>query len=325
MSATIESLELEIQSNATSAVGGTEALASSLEKLRNATKGGAGLTTVSKQITTLGSALNGIGAANIERLNRLTQGLNGLSSVSRVKLSSSIGNQITNIGGAIQSLNGIDFGALSSLASALTPLSQLGKSNLGSFVAQLQRLPQAMEALSSVNFGTLGSQIAQLVQALAPLSQMGRNNLTSFLTQLSKLPQVMLMLKSVDMSSLASQIRQLANAFAPLGAQMQTISAGISSLPNKMSQLTKTTGNLAIANDKASTSYVNFAAKIAVAMTAVRRMAQVIGSWITKSNQYVENLNYPFEISPPSERCCWVLLKPRKPLKIRQFIHAKAL
>lgn len=37
------------------------------------------------------------------------------------------------------------------------------------------------------------------------------------------------------------------------------------------------------------------------------------------------NIYYPFEISPPSERCCWVLLKPRKPLKIRQFIHAKAL
>ena len=35
--------------------------------------------------------------------------------------------------------------------------------------------------------------------------------------------------------------------------------------------------------------------------------------------------NYPFEISPPSERRYRVLLKPRKPLKIRQFIHAKAL
>ena len=34
---------------------------------------------------------------------------------------------------------------------------------------------------------------------------------------------------------------------------------------------------------------------------------------------------YPLEISSPSERCCRVLLKPRKPLKIRQFIHAKAL
>ena len=41
--------------------------------------------------------------------------------------------------------------------------------------------------------------------------------------------------------------------------------------------------------------------------------------------RFLENCNYPFEISPPSERCCWVLLKPRKPLKIRQFIHAKAL
>lgn len=40
---------------------------------------------------------------------------------------------------------------------------------------------------------------------------------------------------------------------------------------------------------------------------------------------YLLKDNYPFEISPPSERCCWVLLKPRKPLKIRQFIHAKAL
>lgn len=48
---------------------------------------------------------------------------------------------------------------------------------------------------------------------------------------------------------------------------------------------------------------------------------------ITKMETYEKrrNDNYPFEISPPSERCCWVLLKPRKPLKIRQFIHAKAL
>ncbi len=40
---------------------------------------------------------------------------------------------------------------------------------------------------------------------------------------------------------------------------------------------------------------------------------------------YFEKENYPFEISPPFERCYRVLLNPRKPLKIRQFIHAKAL
>ena len=55
---------------------------------------------------------------------------------------------------------------------------------------------------------------------------------------------------------------------------------------------------------------------------------QVMDGWTlvnTHPDSFIENENYPFEISPPSERCCWVLLKPRKPLKIRQFIHAKAL
>lgn len=49
---------------------------------------------------------------------------------------------------------------------------------------------------------------------------------------------------------------------------------------------------------------------------------------ITKDNLIAfmkSNSNYPFEISPPFERCYRVLLNPRKPLKIRQFIHAKAL
>ena len=42
-------------------------------------------------------------------------------------------------------------------------------------------------------------------------------------------------------------------------------------------------------------------------------------------NRLENNSDYPFEISPPSERRYRVLLKPRKSLKIRQFIHVKAL
>lgn len=53
--------------------------------------------------------------------------------------------------------------------------------------------------------------------------------------------------------------------------------------------------------------------------------AQDKGYELEVDNSSMPKKNYPFEISPPSERCCWVLLKPRKPLKIRQFIHAKAL
>ena len=48
-------------------------------------------------------------------------------------------------------------------------------------------------------------------------------------------------------------------------------------------------------------------------------------NFLIKDRQTSVKLNYPFEISPPSERRYRVLLKPRKSLKIRQFIHVKAL
>lgn len=59
MSNTIESLQLEIKSNSKSAVSGIDALTQSLEKLRNATKGGAGLGEVSKEATNVSKTLKG--------------------------------------------------------------------------------------------------------------------------------------------------------------------------------------------------------------------------------------------------------------------------
>ena len=291
MSATIEQLEVEVQSSAMSAVGGIDALASSLGKLKTAVKGGVGLTSVAKQLTTLNTALSSVSAGNAENLNKLANGLKTLSSCGSLKLSSSVATQITNIGSAIQSLNGTNFGALNSLTNALTSLTNIGKSNLNSFISQLQRLPQAVQALSSVNIGSLGSQISQLVSALTPLTQMGKNNLTSFITQLQKLPQVMTALRSVDMSALNSQIQQLANALAPLATQMQSIANGFSAFPARIQKLIKSTNKLTTANDKASTSYANLAAKIGMAWVAMKRIASVIASWITESNEYVENLN----------------------------------
>lgn len=291
MSTTIEQLELEVQSSATSAVAQLDALASTLGKLKSATKGGAGLTSVAKQLTTLNNSLNGVSSDNAEKLNKLAQGLQTLSTCGNLKLSSSVANQITNLGTAVRSLNGTDFSALSSLANALTPLSTIGKSNLNSFISQLQRLPQAVQALNGVDIGGLGTQISQLVSALSPLSQMGKNNLTSFVTQLGKIPDLMKSLQTVNIGELASQIQQLADAFAPLATQMQAISSGFASFPARIQKLITSTNNLSTANDKASKSYVNLAAKISIAVVAVKKAASVLASFINKSNEYVEDLN----------------------------------
>lgn len=291
VSTTIEQLELEVQSSATSAVAQLDALASSLGKVKSATKGGVGLTAVARQLTTLNTALNGISSTNADNLNKMAQGLQALSSCGNLKLSSSVANQISNLGTAVRSLNGTDFSSLGRLADALTPLSTIGKSNLNSFISQLQRLPQAVQGLNGVDIGGLGTQISELVSALSPLSQMGKNNLTSFVTQLGKIPALMQSLKTINIGELASQVQQLADAFAPLATQMQAISSGFAAFPARIQKLITSTNNLSKSNDKASTSYVNLAAKIGIAVVAVKKAASVLARFINKSNQYVEDLN----------------------------------
>lgn len=291
MSTTIEQLELEVQSSATSAVAQLDALASSLNKVKSATKGGVGLTAVAKQLTTLNTALNSISSTNADNLNKMAQGLQVLSSYGNLKLSSSVANQISNLGTAVRSLNGTDFSSLSRLADALTPLSTIGRSNLNSFISQLQRLPQAAQGLNGVDIGGLGTQISELVSALSPLSQMGKNNLTSFVTQLGKIPALMQSLKTVNIGELASQVQQLADAFAPLATQMQAISSGFAAFPARIQKLITSTNNLSKSNDKASASYVNLAAKISIVVIAVKKAASVLTRFINESNQYIEALN----------------------------------
>ena len=120
---------------------------------------------------------------------------------------------------------------------------------------------------------------------------MGKNNLTSFVTQLGKIPALMQSLKTINIGELASQVQQLADAFAPLATQMQAISSGFAAFPARIQKLITSTNNLSKSNDSASTSYVNLAAKIGIAIVAVKKAASVLARFINKSNQYVEDLN----------------------------------
>lgn len=287
---TLERLQVEVETPTTQAEKSISSLADTLGKLKNATKN-LGLNGVAKQVSTLNTSLNGVSSDNAEKLNKLAQSLQTLSQCGKLKLSPSVATQIASIGNAAQSLNGTDFSALNALSSALTPLSNVGKANLNSFISQLTRLPQAVQALNSVDIGGMSSKISQLVSALTPLTQMGKNNLTSFVTQLQKLPQVMSALQSVNMTTLASQIQQLANALAPLATQMQSIANGFSAFPARIQRLIASTNSLSYANNKASLSYVNLAAKVGIAVMAMKRIGGAIAGWISNASHAYEVTN----------------------------------
>ena len=109
MSTTIESLELEVQSSATSATSGIDALSASLSRLKNAVKGGVGLTSVANQLRNLNTALQTMDSSSADKIDRLANSLSKLSGLGSIKISASIGNQLRNIGTAVSSLGTTDF------------------------------------------------------------------------------------------------------------------------------------------------------------------------------------------------------------------------
>lgn len=244
MPTTIEQLELEVQSSSTSAVAGIDALSASLSKLKNAVRGGVGLTSVANQVRNLDTALKSMDSSGADKIDKLASSLEKLKGLGSLKISSSIGNQLQNIGSAAASLTGVDFSAMEKLGTALQPLNNLNASGLKSTINALNKLPKLADTLDNM-----------------------------------------------DMTKFTSQIQQLSTALAPLTNQLNAVTSAFNRLPTNIQRAITVTNRISQENNKAANSYMNLYAKIKMAMGAVRTGARVIASWITQSNQYIEDLN----------------------------------
>lgn len=220
MSTTIESLELEIQSNAGSAESGLNKLSETLGKLRNATKGGLGLTSVSKQLSTLSGAAKGIDSTAAKNIEGLAK---AISLLSGSKISASIGNQLKSINTAIAELNlsGGDT-KIQQLVSTLAPLQNLGKANLTSFITPLKKLPEVLEGLNKLDMGAFATKIKEVANAVKPLAdEMNKvaQGFSAFPNKIQKL------ITSTD--KLSTSNRKASGTYVDLYAKMKTAYASI--------------------------------------------------------------------------------------------------
>lgn len=185
MSTPIESLELEIKSSSQSAVSGLDALASSLEKVRNATKGGLGLTACAKQLDSLNTALSRINATSISNIKGLGTAIQTLSGV---KVSATIGKNISSIGLTLSTLNiGDGANKITELVSALKPLETLGKSSLGTTVNALNKLPEALQKIDTRQLYTQIQSLTRIMKPLADEMQKIANGFNAFPSRIQKL------------------------------------------------------------------------------------------------------------------------------------------
>lgn len=226
MSTTIESLELQIQSSATSATTGIDSLSSSLSKLRNSIKGDIGLNGVVNQVRNLDMAVKSIDGSSADRVDRLASSLSKLSNLGKLRISASVGNQIRNIARATSSLNNVDFSSVGKLSSALKPLGNIeSASGLKSTISQLKKLPEVATAMKSIDWATLDSQINKLASSLVPLA----NQLSIVGNAFSNLPTKIQRLTNV--SSKIAQTNNMAstsymNLWAKFSMGIQAVRTG---------------------------------------------------------------------------------------------------
>lgn len=188
MSTEIESLELKIHSDATSAVKGIEALSRSLTTLRKATAGLTGLKTIATNLTALGDAAKHVdpSSANaVEGLAKAIQLFNG------VKISTNIAKQIEAINTALKTADFTGSGQkITELVTALTPLSQLPKPNVSTYISNINKLVKALPELDKVDLTAFSKKINDLAVAMKPLAdqmQKVSNGFSAFPAKIQKL------------------------------------------------------------------------------------------------------------------------------------------
>lgn len=150
MATTIESLEVQIQTNSTSAVSGIEALTAALTKLQTVTKGGLGLRSISNQLGKINTTLSQMAGDSVNKLSSLATALSGLSGFKVGGLGTAI-KYLGNLPSALSGLADVDLTPiidnLGRLNTALQPLA----TNLSPLITAINKLPTVINQASKAS------------------------------------------------------------------------------------------------------------------------------------------------------------------------------
>lgn len=178
MAVDIDSLQIEIEATSSDAAYKIDQLATALNNLKVSAKGGAGLTTVSRQLQTLASAANTINGTNVNsaKLKELISALSSLSNIQRATGLSSTINTLKKLPEISDSLEKADLGKFATqmqqVTNAVKPLAtEMEKVSNGfaAFPIRIQRLIASNTGLAASNnktaksYTTLGNRMGTVL------------------------------------------------------------------------------------------------------------------------------------------------------------------
>lgn len=200
MSTTIDSLQIEIQTSSTNAARGIDALASSLERLKQ----------------------NGSFKTVSNNLNNLSVALRNLPNVHQAS------NALRTLANSIEKLKGI--GSVSSIATGLNKLPAalraLSSINIENLAPQIQRIATAFGPLSALKAGGLGSMVSSLSKLGAVTKSLDDEAIDAFAERVKKLNSVL--------EPLSAKMAGLKTGFSSINSKANSAGTAVQTFDNKV-------------------------------------------------------------------------------------------
>ena len=175
MAVDIDSLQIEIEATSSDAASKIEQLATALTNLKSAAKGGAGLTTTTKQLQALSNAAKLINGTNLnsQKIQQFASAMNSLSTIQKASGLNSTINALKKLPEIGTALDKADLGKfaqqMNQVASAMRPLAtemQKVANGFSAFPIRIQKIIQSNTGLAASNnktarsVGVLGTGIS---------------------------------------------------------------------------------------------------------------------------------------------------------------------
>ncbi len=254
----ITSLSVEISAESQGAELNIDKLATAISNLR--TKGSVGK--VCTSLDKLSSSISALkqASAGISGLDKVTNFLNGISSVNTTA----------------------------------------GVRGVNSVVNAIKKIPNAISALNGVDFYSMSGSITQLTNALAPLSILDISALKSFgsaFKAIGTVPDLTDKLKAADLDSFADSCQKISTALTPLASQLDKVGNAFAKLPPQLSKVVTQANRVIAANERQKKSYMSLSNQLngfmrsAAKLVSLKAIATYLGNAAEKFNSYYEAAN----------------------------------
>lgn len=251
----ITSLSVEISAESQGAELNIDKLATAISNLR--TKGSVGK--VCTSLDKLSSSISALkqASAGISGLDKVTNFLNGISSVNTTA----------------------------------------GVRGVNSVVNAIKKIPNAVSALNGVDFYSMSGSITQLTNSLAPLSILdisGLKSLGSAFKAIGTVPDLTDKLKAADLDSFADSCQKISTSLTPLASQLDKVGNAFAKLPPQLSKVVTQANRVTAANEKQRKSYLSLSNQMngfmrnMAKLVSLKAIAEYLGNAVAKFNDFYE-------------------------------------